>query len=96
MSKSENKTIHQIKHEEHNALLPCTLEDMSRGDIFVRHGAPHTRVEVDSQIATDLATREETVWIVNLLTGRCWRDNKNQLVYPATDVKLIFKTTRRD
>lgn len=77
---------HHISHEENNTLQQA-IASFGPGDVFVREGAPHMYIDVKGA-----GTR---TWIVNLLTGNAWEVDGIETVYPATEVYLSFRTSRR-
>lgn len=85
---------HRMKHQERAAFMPVDLNQLEKGDIFVREGTPHMRVDPPAEVRQN--TPQGQVWIVNLLSGGCWPISGSTQVYPAHEVELTFATGRRE
>ncbi len=91
----QEKSPHRLAHVEHSSSSPVDLLTLDKGDVFVREGAPHMVVEVADTVHGLIPNPDDTVWICNLQTGSVWSEDVEKKVYPATNVMLEFKTTRR-
>jgi len=63
-----------------------TISNMDYGDVFLRQGTAHMRIR--------LAGYEDTLRIVNLLTGNSWIPETDEAIIPVTDVKLTYRSNR--
>jgi hypothetical protein len=67
------------------------LSVLEKGDVFIRQGTPHMRSDPPVECKVSGKT-----WIVNLISGRVWPVDETELIHPAFDVKLAFRSHRRE
>jgi len=91
--KAKEKSPHRILHEETSAIGAVDLFTMQSGDVFIREGAPCMMVSPSFVMPSEAAS--DSIWICNLQTGSVWPVKKTEQVYPATDVFMTLRTTRR-
>lgn len=92
------RTAHHMVHVE-EAAGGRTLGEMEPGQVFVREGAPHMMLSLDS--STRVAVEQHhnignARFVVNLLTGSAWPLSAAEVVYPAIETKLLFKSNRKN
>lgn len=95
--KTAPRSPHHLVHVE-EAAAGRPLGEMEPGQVFVREGGPHMMLSLDSSTRAAVAAHHSignARFVVNLLTGSAWPISADELVYPATDTRLSFKSNRR-
>ncbi|MDR7061983.1 MULTISPECIES: hypothetical protein [unclassified Sphingopyxis] len=92
------RSAHHMVHVEETA-GGRPLGNMEPGQVFVREGAPHMMLSLDSSTRAAVEKHHSignAVFVVNLLTGSAWPVSAGEVVYPATETKLLFKSNRKN
>jgi hypothetical protein len=74
------RTPHHVVAEP-TGPVKTTIDSFSKGQVFIRQGAPHMRVDIGSGV----------MHVCNLLTGAVWDANVDEFVEPAYHVKLRYE-----
>lgn len=96
--KRQEKSPHRLAHQETSSCMPVELRTMAKGDVFVRQGAPHMMVELDSSTRAAVDKHHsvgDALYVINLQTGSVWPASAKDQVYPATNVVLSYQSARR-
>lgn len=93
---AKEKSPHRLQQEEH-VHQPVAVASLSKGDVFVRHGAPCMVIEPTAPVVNVTSTDHPNhTWIVNLVTGSAWPIPNGEEVWPATAVCLKYTSARKD
>ncbi len=95
---AKDKSPHRLAHQERSACMPVDLRSMGKGDVFVRQGAPHMMVELDSSTRAAVDKHHsvgDALYVINLQTGSVWPVSASEQVHPANDVVLSYTSARR-